>query len=88
MDNHFILTPDDCTGGVKIAPTDGCILTLLDSAPDDFTKSANAKLRKSENISLSGHPGKEFEFAIGDRVNGKGRVYMVGRRPYLVVVGT
>lgn len=58
---------------------------LLDSAPDDFTKSANAKLLKSENISLSGHPGKEFEFAIGDRVNGKGRVYMVKQRLYIVV---
>ena len=38
MSAHFILTPVFCTGGVKIAPTDGCILMAKVFLPLLFAK--------------------------------------------------
>jgi len=61
------------------------IKKLLDSAPSDFAQGANAKLLGEKSISINGYPGKEFEFEMGEKVNGKGRVYLVKQRLYIVV---
>ncbi|MFB2881379.1 hypothetical protein [Floridanema aerugineum] len=62
------------------------IAKLLDSAPNDFAEGANAKLTKAKDVSLDGYPGKEFEFIVSEELNGKGRVYLVKERLYIVVV--
>ncbi|MFB2936718.1 hypothetical protein ACE1B6_15810 [Aerosakkonemataceae cyanobacterium BLCC-F154] len=61
------------------------ITKLLDNAPNDFAKGANATLVTAKNVSLDGYPGKEFEFILGEGINGKGRVYLVNNRLYIVV---
>jgi hypothetical protein len=58
---------------------------LLDDAPDAFAKGANAQLTQSQNIILDGNPGKEFEFTSTEGFSGKGRVYLVEQRLFLVV---
>ncbi|MFB2838482.1 hypothetical protein [Floridanema evergladense] len=61
------------------------ITKLLDNAPSDFVKGANAKLVTAKTVSLDGHPGKEFEFILSEGINGKGRVFLVKKRLYIVV---
>lgn len=61
---------------------------ILDNGPAEFVKSADAKLLSQRNISLTGNPGKEFEFSVGDGIPGKGLLYVVNKRMYLVVVVT
>ncbi|MFB2895904.1 hypothetical protein ACE1CI_23590 [Aerosakkonemataceae cyanobacterium BLCC-F50] len=61
------------------------ITTLLDKAPNDFAKDAKAKLINAQTVSLDGHPGKEFELKLKEGINGKGRVYLVNQRLYIVL---
>ncbi|HEY9295124.1 MAG TPA: hypothetical protein VIQ31_01890 [Phormidium sp.] len=61
------------------------VTQLLDAAPNDFAQGANAKLITTKSVSLNGHPGKEFEFTVSEGVKGKGRVYLVKQRLYIVV---
>ena len=58
---------------------------LLDGAPDAFAKGGNTNLTRSQNITLDGNPGREFDFTSDEGFAGKGRVYLVKQRLFLVV---
>jgi hypothetical protein len=54
---------------------------------DNFVKGIAGTLLTSKNLTIDGYQSLEFTAETAKREY-KGRVYMVGRRPYLVVVGT
>lgn len=82
-DSAFLIHYSDIPDIEKLSQEE--VTTLLDNAPNDFAKGANAKLIKAKTVSLDGHPGKEFEFTVSEGINGKGRVYLVEKRLYIVV---
>lgn len=53
---------------------------------DNFIKGIKATLLSSETLRLDGYDAIEFTAETGDRVF-RSRVYMVGRRPYQIVIG-
>ncbi len=57
------------------------------AALSDLVKAPDAKLLAERSISMTGHPGREFEFA-SNGITGKGRVSLVERRLYAVVAVT
>jgi len=61
---------------------------ILDNTPSEFVKGANAKLLGQRSISLTGYSGREFSFAINKEILGKGLVYLVEKRLYIVVAVT
>ena len=63
---------------------------ILDDTPSQFVKGADAKLLRQRNISLSGYSGREFEFSFASNkeIRGKGLVYLVEKRLYIVVAVT
>lgn len=53
---------------------------------DNFVKGIKATLVSSQTVTLDGYQALEFQAETADRVF-KSRVYMVGRRPYQIVIG-
>lgn len=82
-DSAFLIHYSDIPDIEKLSKEE--ITKILDNAPNDFAKAAKAKLIGSKTVSLDGHPGKEFEFTVSEGVNGKGRVFLVEKRLYIVV---
>ena len=58
----------------------------LEANRDNFVKGINATLTSSRTLTLDGYPALEFTADTADR-SFKSRVYMVGRRPYQIVIG-
>ena len=58
----------------------------LDANRDNFVKGIKATLISSRSLTLDGYQALEFSAETTDRVF-KSRVYMVGRRPYQIVIG-
>ena len=82
-DSAYLVTYYDVPEVAKATPEQ--IQELLDGAPDAFAKGGNAELTRSQNIILDGNPGREFEFTSTEGFSGKGRVYLVEERLFLVV---
>ena len=59
----------------------------LEANRDNFVKGINATLVDTRSLNLDGYPALEFSAETADRTF-KSRVYMVGRRPYQIVIGT
>jgi len=59
----------------------------LEANRDNFVKGIKATLTGSRALTLDGYPALEFSAEAGDRTF-QSRVYMVGRRPYQIVIGT
>ena len=58
----------------------------LDANRDNFVKGVNATLLNTRSLTIDGYQALEFSAEAGDRVF-RSRVYMVGRRPYQIVIG-
>jgi hypothetical protein len=58
----------------------------LEANRDNFVKGINAKLISTRPTVIDGYSAIEFTAETEDRVF-KSRVYMVGRRPYQIVIG-
>ena len=59
----------------------------LEANRDQFVKNLEATLVNSRNVRVDGYPALEFTAVKEERIF-KARVYIVGRRPYLIVLGT
>jgi hypothetical protein len=59
----------------------------LEANRDNFVKGINARLLTTRPTIIDGYSAIEFTAETDDRVF-KSRVYMVGRRPYQIVVGS
>ncbi|HEY3579390.1 MAG TPA: hypothetical protein VGK82_02565 [Pyrinomonadaceae bacterium] len=59
----------------------------LEANRDNFVKGIKATLVSTRSMSLDGYPALEFSAETEDRTF-QSRVYMVGRRPYQIVIGT
>ena len=59
----------------------------LEANRDNFVKGVNAKLISNHATVVDGYPALEFTAETEDRVF-ISRVYMVGRRPYQIVIGS
>ena len=59
----------------------------LEANRDNFVKGISAKLVDTRNTEIDGYPALEFTCETTDRIF-KSRVYMVGRRPYQIVIGS
>lgn len=58
----------------------------LEANRDNFVKGINATLRTTRSLTLDGYQAIEFKADTADRTFFS-RVYMVGRRPYQIVIG-
>lgn len=59
----------------------------LEANRDNFVKGIKARLVSTRPTMIDGYSAIEFTAETDDRVF-KSRVYMVGRRPYQIVIGT
>jgi hypothetical protein len=59
----------------------------LEANRDNFVKGINAKLLTNRPTVINGYSGLEFSAETEDRVF-KSRVFLVGRRPYQIVIGS
>jgi hypothetical protein len=59
----------------------------MEANRDNFVKGINAKLLNTRSTIIDGYSALEFTAETGDRIF-KSRVYMVGRRPYQIVIGS
>ena len=59
----------------------------LEANRDNFVKGINATLLASRALTLEGYSALEFSAETADRTF-RSRVYMVGRRPYQIVIGS
>ncbi|HEX7332024.1 MAG TPA: hypothetical protein VF290_11025, partial [Pyrinomonadaceae bacterium] len=59
----------------------------LEANRDNFVKGIEAKLISTRPTVIDGYSALEFTAETADRVF-KSRVYMVGRRPYQIVIGS
>lgn len=59
----------------------------MEANRDNFVKGINAKLIATRGTTIDGYSAIEFTAETTDRVF-KSRVYMVGRRPYQIVIGS
>ncbi len=59
----------------------------LEANRDNFVKGIGAKLLSTRPATFDGYSGLEFTAETPDRIF-KSRVYMVGRRPYQIVIGS
>jgi hypothetical protein len=60
----------------------------LDANRDQFVKNLKATLVASRNVRVDGYSALEFTAVTPDERVFKARVYIVGRRPYLIVLGS
>lgn len=58
----------------------------LDANRDNFVKGINATLVSTQSLTIDGYSTVEFKAETADRIFWS-RVFMVGRRPYQIVVG-
>lgn len=58
----------------------------LEANRDNFVKGVKATLTSTQSLTVDGHPVLEFTADTADRTF-KSRVYLVGRRPYQIVIG-
>ncbi|HEX6043295.1 MAG TPA: hypothetical protein VFZ22_02305 [Pyrinomonadaceae bacterium] len=58
----------------------------LDANRDNFVKGIKATLTASRSLTLDGYQALEFSAETSDRLF-RSRVYIVGRRPYQIVIG-
>ena len=58
----------------------------LEANRDNFVKGVNATLTSTRSLNLDGYPVIQFTADTVDRTF-KSRVYLVGRRPYQIVIG-
>jgi len=58
----------------------------LDANRDNFVKGIQATLLSTRPLTIDGYQALEFVAETSDRIF-KSRVYMVGRRPYQIVIG-
>jgi hypothetical protein len=61
--------------------------TELEMNRDNFVKGIKAQLLETRSTTIDGYQAIEFTAANANRVF-KSRVYMVGRRPYQLVIGS
>ncbi len=59
----------------------------LEANRDQFVKGLNAKLLSTRSLRIDGYQALEFSAETADLIF-KSRVYMVGRRPYQIVIGS
>lgn len=59
----------------------------LEMNRDNFVKGVNATLLDTRSLTIDGYPALEFSAEVSGRVF-RSRVYMVGRRPYQIVIGS
>jgi hypothetical protein len=59
----------------------------LEANRDNFVKGINARLLTTRPTTIDGYSALEFSAETDDRIF-KSRVYMVGRRPYQIVIGS
>jgi hypothetical protein len=59
----------------------------LEANRDNFVKGIKATLLHTRPTNIDGYSALEFTAETGDRIF-KSRVYMVGRRPYQIVIGS
>jgi len=59
----------------------------MEANRDNFVKGINAKLLSTRALTIDGYPALEFTAETADRTF-TSRVYMVGRRPYQIVIGS
>jgi hypothetical protein len=59
----------------------------MEANRDNFVKGISAKLLTTRELKIDGYPALEFSAETADRIF-KSRVYMVGRRPYQIVIGS
>ncbi len=59
----------------------------MEANRDNFVKGINATLVSTRAMKIDGYSALEFSAETADRVF-KSRVYMVGRRPYQIVIGS
>ena len=59
----------------------------LEANRDQFVKNLKATLVASRNVKVDGYSALEFTAVTEERIF-KSRVYIVGRRPYLIVLGS
>jgi hypothetical protein len=59
----------------------------LEANRDNFVKGISATLLNSRSLTIDGYQVLEFSAETADRIF-KSRVYLVGRRPYQIVIGT
>ena len=60
----------------------------LEANRDNFVKATKATLLSTTPIKLGAHPGIEFKAEMTGKADIVSRVYIVGRRPYLLVLVT
>lgn len=60
----------------------------LEANRDNFVKSLKAKLLSTTPIKLGRHPGIEFKAELEGKADIVSRVYIVGRRPYQLIILT
>jgi hypothetical protein len=61
---------------------------ISNALPGEFVKGINGKIISQRNIFLKKNPGQEFRFETdsdGEKVLGKGRIYQVGKRFYMLI---
>jgi hypothetical protein len=61
--------------------------TELEANRDNFVKNLNATLLDTRNVKIDGFQAIEFTAETEDRIF-HSRVYMVGRRPYQIIIGS
>jgi hypothetical protein len=61
--------------------------TELEANRDNFVKNLKATLVETRNVKIDGYQAIEFTAETDDRVF-RSRVYMVGRRPYQIIIGS
>lgn len=59
----------------------------MEANRDNFVKGINAKLLTTRSLRIDGYPALEFTAETADKLF-TSRVYMVGRRPYQIVIGS
>jgi hypothetical protein len=59
----------------------------LEMNRDNFVKGVEARLLTSRTLTIDGYPALEFTAEVPNRIF-TSRVYMVGRRPYQLVIGS
>lgn len=81
-DGLYILTYSD---GQNTAEAQQALTVV----PESFAEGLKAKVVRSQDIRIGNNPGREFEFVVtSDQSKGKGRVYAVGKRLYLLITNT
>jgi hypothetical protein len=59
----------------------------LEANRDNFVKNLNATLLETRNVKIDGFQAIEFAAETEDRIF-RSRVYLVGRRPYQIIIGS